>query len=153
MATDELSADTAGAQWPHPLRISMSARGSHVRLFRRRLSRRLGGDQLGADVVDDLVLATSEALENCCDHAFTGTGAGAVTMTLVARVSGERLTISVVDDGSWRDADPERGGRGRGLAMMRALVDEVAVVGRPTGMADSGDRRNVAVQEPVRAAV
>jgi serine/threonine-protein kinase RsbW len=124
--------DALAPQWPDALQVSMAADGGHVRLLRRRLSQWLGGDHLDPDVIDDLVMATSEALENCCDHAYAG-AAAAGTMTLTASHSDDRLVITVADDGSWQDVATEPTGRGRGLDMMRALVDDVAIEARPEG--------------------
>ncbi len=86
----------------------------------------LAGEDLDHDTVDALVLAASEALENCCDHAFTDVGAVG-TMTLSAREFPDRLVITVGDDGHWQvpAAGPTR--RGRGLATIRVLVDHVAL--------------------------
>jgi len=41
-------------------------------------------------------------------------------------VDGDEVDITVTDHGSWRDKSPERGG-GRGLVLMRELMDEVEV--------------------------
>jgi hypothetical protein len=65
----------AAAHWPETLRVSAAAEGSRVRLLRRRLAQWLCGDHLDDEVIDDLVMAASEALENCCDHAFGFHGA------------------------------------------------------------------------------
>ena len=124
--------DAAVAQWPDPLRVSAAAHGSQVRVVRRRLSRWLQGDHLDPDVVDDLVMAASEALENCCDHAFHGASAGG-TMTLTAHTADATLVITVADDGCWQEAPTEPGVRGRGLAMMRELVDDVVIESGPQG--------------------
>jgi len=122
----------AVTRWPDTLQLSTSARGSHVRLLRRRLTQWLGGDDLDADVIEDLVMAASEALENCCDHAYSG-GHGAGTMTLTASQADDRLVITVADDGSWQLEGAETGHRGRGLTMMRELVDDVAIEVGPGG--------------------
>jgi anti-sigma regulatory factor (Ser/Thr protein kinase) len=119
-------AATDHARWPDPLWIRTAAHGSQVRIVRRRLAEWLGGDHLDPDLVDDLVMAASEALENCADHAFTGIPAGG-TMTLTAHTAGTTLVITVADDGRWRETTSGPC-RGRGLAMMRTLVDEVVVV-------------------------
>ncbi|GAA4853054.1 hypothetical protein GCM10023201_52990 [Actinomycetospora corticicola] len=122
-------------RWPHPLVVSAAAQGSQVRVLRRRLAAWLGGDHLDGDAVDDVVSAASEALENCCDHAY-GAAPGAGTMTLSAhRLPGDddALEVDVVDDGRWRSAPTDPGRRGRGLAMMRALVDDVTVEAGPGG--------------------
>jgi anti-sigma regulatory factor (Ser/Thr protein kinase) len=132
MPKSESLGDVDVAHWPDPLRISTRADGSQVRVVRRCLTRWLRGDHLDPDLVDDLVMAASEALENCCDHAFAGTSAGG-TMTLTAQASDATLTITVADDGCWQEAPTEPGIRGRGLAMMRELVDDVAIESGPQG--------------------
>lgn len=91
------------------------AHGSQVRVLRRHLAYWLEGDHLDAEAVDDLVMAASEALENCCDHAFTGASAVG-TMTLTARpcdrgwsspspttaAGSSRQPRPVFADGDWR---------------------------------------------------
>ena len=132
MPNPDAQGAAAVARWPDTLQVSASAQGSHVRLLRRRLTQWLGGDDLDADVIEDLVLAASEALENCCDHAYSG-GPGAGTMTLTASQAHDRLVITVADDGSWQLEGAETGHRGRGLTMMRQLVDDVAIEAGPGG--------------------
>jgi serine/threonine-protein kinase RsbW len=126
MPKSESLGDAVVAQWPDPLWIRTAAHGSQVRVVRRRLSHWLHGDDLDPDLVDDLVMAVSEALENCCDHAFAGTATSG-TMTLTAHASDAVLVITVADDGCWQEAPSEPGIRGRGLAMMRELVDDVVI--------------------------
>ncbi len=59
---------------------------------------------------------------NAIEHAYRGDGG---TIRLRAQVRGRRLVIEVVDGGRWQlDGDPERG---RGLGIMRALVDRVSI--------------------------
>jgi serine/threonine-protein kinase RsbW len=132
MPMSESRGDADVAQWPEPLRIRTAAHGSQVRVVRRRLSRWLAGDHLHPDLVDDLVMAASEALENCCDHAFSGASAHG-TMTLTAQTVDATLVITVADDGCWQEAPTEPGVRGRGLAMMRELVDDVVIECGPEG--------------------
>lgn len=132
MTTTEPPGDGAAGQWPAPMSVSASAQGSLVRLLRRRLAQWLRGDHLDDDVVDDLVLAASEALENCCDHAFEQSSSVG-TMTLSARLVDEALVITVADDGCWQQAGTGPSHRGRGLAMIQELVDEVVVETGPEG--------------------
>jgi serine/threonine-protein kinase RsbW len=132
MPNPDAHGDAAAARWPDTLQVSTSAQGSHVRLLRRRLTQWLGGDDLDADVIEDLVLAASEAMENCCDHAYSD-GHGAGTMTLTASQTPDRLVITVADDGSWQLEGPDAGHRGRGLTLMRELVDDVAIEAGPGG--------------------
>ena len=122
-------------QWPEPLDVSTVARASQVRVVRRRLTTWLHGDHLDEDAVDDLVMAASEALENCCDHAY-GSGSSPGTMRLAARTLDDGtpgVLVLVEDGGRWQPDEQDPGHRGRGLAMMRTLVDDVTVETGPAG--------------------
>jgi serine/threonine-protein kinase RsbW len=102
---------------------SANAFGSNVGHLRRSLRHWLSealGD--GCDVVDDLTLAASEALENAADHAFVATPTIG-TMCLRAFDDGDRITIVVSDDGRWQPPDPDPGYRGRGIDLMHSLAD------------------------------
>jgi serine/threonine-protein kinase RsbW len=119
------------------LDLAAEAGPPRVGAFRRALRRWLGDalvahraaagqpadltDDL-ADLADDLVLATSEALENVVDHAFAGTPL-AGTMTLRADVVDDVVTIVVTDDGRWRSPRSGPTSRGRGLTLMESLTD------------------------------
>jgi len=110
--------DIGGAQWPLPLEVTTPALSSHVPPLRRRFNQWLGGDHVDADLVDDLTLAVSEALENCCDHAFVAELVVG-TMTLTARAVDTRLIVDVADDGLWQIPGTGPTGRGRGRAPPR----------------------------------
>jgi anti-sigma regulatory factor (Ser/Thr protein kinase) len=72
--------------------------------------------------VEDIVLAAGEATGNAIEHAYRGCHG---SISLRAFVSDGRLVVEVRDSGRWRlDGDPERG---RGLGIMRALVDRVSI--------------------------
>ncbi|NMO92559.1 ATP-binding protein [Actinomycetospora sp. TBRC 11914] len=123
---------------PHAaLDLVAEAAPPRVGAFRRSLRRWLG-DALEArqtatgeapdlddeleDLADDLVLATSEALENVVDHAFAdATNPG--TMTLRADLVDDVVTIVVADDGRWREPTTGPTSRGRGLTLMESLTE------------------------------
>jgi serine/threonine-protein kinase RsbW len=110
------------------LSTSANAFGSNVGHLRRSLRRWLS-EALGdaPDVVDDLTLAASEALENAADHAFVATPTIG-TMYLRAVDDGDRIAIVVSDDGRWQPPDPDPGHRGRGIDLMDSLADVSQVV-------------------------
>jgi serine/threonine-protein kinase RsbW len=99
--------------------------------------RRLAGQALRAfgvddSDVDDVMLAITEACANVIDHA------GATdTYDVKIELSADRCAITVVDQGGGFDADQvplsvsKDAERGRGLALMRALVDNVAFRNEP----------------------
>ncbi len=70
------------------------------------------------DEVFNLTLAASEAAANAIEHAY---GARLASFEVRAEHSDGEVRITITDKGRWREARPY--GRGRGLAIMRALVD------------------------------
>jgi stage II sporulation protein AB (anti-sigma F factor) len=83
-----------------------------------------------AEQVDEIRLATSEALTNAILHAYRGSS-GDVHLT--AAVAGEELWVLVADDGVGLQPDRGRGGLGVGLALIAQLCDELAIVKRSHG--------------------
>ena len=86
----------------------------------------------GADrkQIDDIRLATSEAVTNAVLHAYRG-DPGSVHVT-AAVVAGE-LWILICDDGRGLEARSERPGLGLGLALISQASDELAIVPRAGG--------------------
>jgi anti-sigma regulatory factor (Ser/Thr protein kinase) len=70
----------------------------------------------------DAVLAVNESVANAIEHAY---GLEGGNIHVRAEREHAALRISVHDDGSWRA--PRGDHRGRGLEMMRRLMDEVEV--------------------------
>jgi anti-sigma regulatory factor (Ser/Thr protein kinase) len=105
--------------------FSFTALPMAVPLVRRSLARfaeRLGLDE---DQRFALLTATGEAVANAVEHAYPGPPG-------LVRVSAEPhdgvLTVTVEDDGKWKPAPPQRREeRGRGLPLMRALMDGVEI--------------------------
>ncbi len=80
---------------------------------------------MAQDSVDDLVLATYEALANVADHAYPD-GSGDAWVEAERSAQGE-LTVVVTDSGRWRPPPTDPGLRGRGMALISALAERVAV--------------------------
>ncbi len=90
------------------------------------------------EALADLRLAVTEAAANVCRHAYAD-GAGDVTITLVLSAD-DRLEVVVEDDGIGFDRDgvtewqpDELGEDGMGLAIIRAVADDVDVGPRASG--------------------
>jgi anti-sigma regulatory factor (Ser/Thr protein kinase) len=81
--------------------------------------------EVGLDeaTVADVVLAVSEASANAILHTNTP------TVEVTFRVGGETVMVQIEDDGVFqrRIPIPELDGRGRGIPLMMALVDEVSI--------------------------
>lgn len=68
------------------------------------------------DAVEDLLVATSEAVNNAVEHAQSPSRA---EVHVGLRVVGDTACVSVRDFGTWREGSPSPE-RGRGVALMRA---------------------------------
>jgi serine/threonine-protein kinase RsbW len=81
---------------------------------------------IGADDLDALVLACSEAIANSIEHAYRGDASGIVRIT--GQCDGRHVDVFVHDDGPWippRYRNPDESGllRGRGLPLIGQLMD------------------------------
>ena len=105
---------------------------------RRRLRAWLQRRGFG-DAEPEIVLAISEALNNAIEHAYRGSG-GSIRLDL--GVEGDLLRIDVADRGRWVEATPSAE-RGRGLMLMRTLMDDVEIDRAPDGTTVTLARRRV----------
>jgi anti-sigma regulatory factor (Ser/Thr protein kinase) len=89
----------------------------------RHLMRRWVAANGGTD--DDcaaVAVAVTEACANAVEHAYeSATG----TIQITAVRDGETATITIADQGAWRE--PRRGNRGRGIPVMKEFVDEISI--------------------------
>jgi serine/threonine-protein kinase RsbW len=111
---------------PEEAMFSRSFRASPSELadLRERLRRWLEEQGVAEDVERGIVLAVSEAAANAVEHGYGCDGVGLVTV--MARAADDRLEVTVRDEGAWRE--PRRDtDRGRGIEIMRAIMDEVRV--------------------------
>jgi len=110
------------------MEITLEAQPGVLAGLRRTLGRWLMGEGVGANDLFNITLATSEAAANAVEHAY---GAREATFRVVCVHEDGEIRITVTDEGRWRAARPY--GRGRGLAIMRALVDEAEIERLTTG--------------------
>jgi serine/threonine-protein kinase RsbW len=119
------------------LRIMLVADAATPSRVRRRFRGWLDGLGWPREHRDDIILAVDEAAANVVDHAYPGQRAG--PMWIVARrlpggLRGHRhVEVTVRDWGRWRPVPADAGYRGRGLAMMRALMHRVDIHCRDSG--------------------
>jgi serine/threonine-protein kinase RsbW len=104
---------------------SFAASPSELGGMRERLRTWLREQGVEEDAVRGSVLAASEAAANSIEHAYGSDGRGVVTV--MAQLGGDgRLEMTVRDEGTWREGNGDND-RGRGLMIMRAIVDTVAI--------------------------
>jgi anti-anti-sigma factor len=94
--------------------------------IRRQLGTWLMGIGMGEQDRVGVMVAVGEACANAAEHAYRGTEPGLIEVTAGVDVDG-LLTVTVRDEGSWRPPDRDPGDRGRGLLIMRQLVDTVVL--------------------------
>jgi anti-sigma regulatory factor (Ser/Thr protein kinase) len=90
-----------------------------MRALLRRWLRNGGG---GEQEVAEITTACGEAATNAIEHAGPG---GANRFEVSGRMKGCEVEIRIRDFGAWRT--PREGDQGRGLSLMRALMDTVHV--------------------------
>jgi anti-sigma regulatory factor (Ser/Thr protein kinase) len=112
------------------LRITVPARRESVVLLRHVVRGFRDAYAIGAQRMDDIVLAVSEAATNSTAHAY-GTRRG--TITLFARVEGGFLHVLVRDHGLGIAPADRRPVPGHGLALIEHVAATMEIVGSPGG--------------------
>jgi len=92
---------------------------------RRRIAAWAGALGMASETVEDLVLATHEALANVADHAYPD-GDGEAWVEALCQPPG-MLTVVVRDRGRWRPPPEDPGRRGHGMAIIRGLAERVVI--------------------------
>jgi anti-sigma regulatory factor (Ser/Thr protein kinase) len=96
--------------------------------LRATLRRWLAEQTAAQPVVAEVTMATNEAVQNAIEHAH---GLGGAPFEVELERDGADVVVSVRDHGRWHEGVP--GDRGRGLPLMRALMDDVRVDSQPQG--------------------
>ncbi len=109
-----------------PLQLDLVADPAALPGVRRRLNSWLGGVGMGEQDRVGVMVAVGEACANAAEHAYRGSEPGPMSLRAWVDVDGV-LTVTVRDEGTWRPPDRDPGDRGRGLLIMRQLVDGVVL--------------------------
>ncbi len=107
-----------------PLRLDLEAVPAALPGVRRRLGEWLAGLGMSEQDRVGVMVAVGEACANAAEHAYRGTDPGPMSVVAEVDIDG-LLTVTVADRGTWRPPDHDPGDRGRGLLIMRQLVDTV----------------------------
>jgi serine phosphatase RsbU (regulator of sigma subunit)/anti-sigma regulatory factor (Ser/Thr protein kinase)/CHASE1-domain containing sensor protein len=122
------------------LELDAAARPEQLAPLRGQLRSWLVGSGVPGDVANDVVLASSEALTNAVEHAYGPLARGNVFLEARISASGE-LVVVVRDHGAWLRGPAGKEHRGRGLQVMRTVMDHVEVERRPGGTTVTMRRR------------
>ncbi|MET8233908.1 ATP-binding protein [Micromonospora sp. NPDC005298] len=118
------------AAWTYPSEPTSAA------ALRRDVRVALADLDVGADLLEDLLLAASEAMNNAVEHAQRPSRP---EVRVRLQVGGGLIRISVRDFGTWRDRRPAMD-RGRGALLMNAYGD-VRLVSTAEGTTVTIERR------------
>jgi anti-sigma regulatory factor (Ser/Thr protein kinase) len=114
---------------PHTVEIEIPADPALLREMRRRLGRWLTLRGLEERKRSDAILAISEACNNAIEHGYRDRP-GAIGIRLDHRDGW--LQIRVADTGEWREPQVDAT-RGRGLLIIRSLMDDSDLVSSQSG--------------------
>jgi PAS domain S-box-containing protein len=82
--------------------------------------------------IQDMLVAAGEAVANAIEHGHYGRPAGIISLRATA--VGDGLQVSVIDTGVWKTPRYAPGGnRGRGISLMRCLVQDLSIHSSDSG--------------------
>jgi serine phosphatase RsbU (regulator of sigma subunit)/GAF domain-containing protein len=111
---------------PAPLELKFPADASQLAPVRASLRRWLTQSRLDPDQVSKVLTAAGEAVANAIEHGHRQNPEGTISLDATALADEVRLTIT--DTGKWRPPQPEANPhRGRGISLMRGLMDDVTI--------------------------
>jgi PAS domain S-box-containing protein len=117
---------------PAPLEVTIPADPIHLAPARSALREWLTSAGIDYDQAQDVLVAAGEAVTNAIEHGYRDLDGG--TITLRANSDVDLLRLTITDTGSWK---PKQAGgnshRGRGIQIMRALMEEVDILPKSTG--------------------
>ncbi|WP_431989814.1 SpoIIE family protein phosphatase [Streptomyces albogriseolus] len=117
---------------PAPLDITFPAESSQLAPVRKALRSWLARCELPPNAVQNVLVAAGEACANAIEHGHRHAPGEGVRLRAVALV--DTLRVTVADSGRWKDPHPGANThRGRGVSLMRAMMQQVTVSPGPSG--------------------
>ena len=119
------------------VRLTIPARAEYITLCRLALTGIARLRELSDELLADLKLALTEAASNSVRHAYGDKDAGVVDISY--QLFSDRLVIEVTDEGEGFDPAEAEGNAaelsegGLGIAIIRAIADEVEFGAQPGG--------------------
>jgi serine/threonine-protein kinase RsbW len=120
------------------VRLTIPARPEYITLGRLALTAIAGVRPLSDETLHDLKLALTEACTNSVKHAYEESGEG--TVDILYELQPDRLAVEVGDAGGGFEVQDSGDGNGDelsegglGIAIIRAVTDEVEIAKREGG--------------------
>jgi anti-sigma regulatory factor (Ser/Thr protein kinase) len=114
-----------------PFRWEGRAIADRITEVRRAIQHWAEAVGLPVELIDELALASYEAMANAAEHAYVGKPPGRLSVLVSA--SSELVDVLIADQGKWQAPDAAAGFRGRGLLLMKGLAAEVTVTATDAG--------------------
>ncbi|MFF8638108.1 SpoIIE family protein phosphatase [Streptomyces pilosus] len=117
---------------PAPLDMAFPAESAQLAPVRKALRTWLEQCELPRHTAQNILVAAGEACANAIEHGHRNAPGAPVRLRAEARAGDLRLTVA--DSGRWKTPRPEtQTHRGRGVALMRALMHQVTITSGATG--------------------
>ncbi|MER7490298.1 SpoIIE family protein phosphatase [Streptomyces sp. NPDC126497] len=117
---------------PAPLDMAFPAESAQLAPVRKALRSWLAQCELPPHTVQNVLVAAGEACANAIEHGHRDAPGDTVRLRAEALVDDLRLTVA--DTGRWKTPQPEANShRGRGVALMRALMHQVTITSGAAG--------------------
>ena len=117
---------------PAPLELTFPAESSRLAPVRKTLRGWLNQCGLPPQAVQSVLVAVGEACANAIEHGYCGSAPDEVSLRAEALVGD--LYLTVADTGHWKAPEPDvNAHRGRGVALMRAMMQQVTITPGPDG--------------------
>jgi anti-sigma regulatory factor (Ser/Thr protein kinase) len=111
---------------PGPLEMKFPADLTELAATRKALRGWLSRVGIDSDQTMSLLVASGEAVANAIEHGHRHDPGGTVSFSACALT--DRIQMTITDTGRWKPKTSSSDShRGRGIALMRALMDEVTI--------------------------
>lgn len=117
---------------PAALELEFPADAAHLAQARTTLRDWLSRAGIDAQQAMNVLVAAGEAIANGIEHGYCRSVDGVIRLSATA--SADQVRVAVADSGRWKSA-PAAGGanRGRGIALMRELMDDLVITRNTAG--------------------
>jgi anti-sigma regulatory factor (Ser/Thr protein kinase) len=117
---------------PAPFSLEFPADVSNLAGSRNALRGWLNRAGIEPDQVQDVLIATGEAVANAIEHGHRDQRVGTVSLRATAIV--DRLQVTVTDTGAWKTPNQvAEFSRGRGISLMRVLMEDCSIQSSEAG--------------------
>ncbi|SEG81390.1 PAS domain S-box-containing protein [Thermomonospora echinospora] len=117
---------------PAPLEMTFPAESTQLAPVRKALRGWLNQCDLPPQTIQNILVAAGEACANAIEHGHRHTPGD--TVRLRAEAFADNLRLTIADTGRWKPPQPHaHPHRGRGTALMRAMMQQVTITPGPAG--------------------